>query len=357
MRGSWNSVMKPVLEGDELVWIVEAVQSKLFWLDCLDEGPEGINARKHAQKQLKELKGGAGENKWIRLIYFICSRERIRISTIKPARYSKWRNRIYLWLEMGKSRRLKKIYFTCPIKDIDGNPLKVPFRTTDKFITFYSYDSGIFRENKSSIDLHHILEFNGIDLGHVSHVQYVGTTFDPDLRVLRATSPGANGGHAGYIRSKRACSLDGNDIFLYFHALKAIFLSASNKYGFLFSGTNYAAGILNAAEEGELMEKALIVYFEPKQAANLEAEKSRLINMAKKHNVAEIRLCLDIEAPGSYFTYKSEVAPVSSSILGTINFTDRGVLIERHLDASFEELMLSKWSSHNESAPKNPSSD
>ncbi|KOR39372.1 hypothetical protein ADT26_20145 [Xanthomonas oryzae] len=344
-----------MIEGANQTWMVEAIESKLIWLDCLDEGPEGMNARKHAQKQLKELKGVVAENNSLRFVYFICSRDRVRISTVKNSIYSKWRDRMYLWLEIGGSRELEQIHFPCPIRGLDGAPLKVPFRVTDKFITFDVYDFGLGGKKKVSMDLHYILEMQGVDLGHVSRVQYVGTTFDPDLRVLPATSPGANGGHDGYIRSREARSSDGSDLFFYSHSLKSNIISAQNKHGLLFAGTNYAAGILGAADEGVLMEKALIAYFEPKQAGNLEAEKSRLVNMARKNNVTEIRLGLDFVAPGSYFTYGSEVAPASPSILATINFTDRGILIDRHLDSSLEELMSSKWSIHNDAAPETSS--
>lgn len=339
MSGYFESFFDGIPQGEQR-WLVGLRHTTMVWLDCVDEGPEGSNARREVERKLDHLRAQVTTGKPQHFVYFLASRPRIRISSRRPPRYSRWRKMLIIWIEVGTERKLRRVELPLPLARLlpPDAPLRCPFRWTDKFLTF-ELPSGVgMRVRKVSVPIHDLLEDYVWNLEEHSHVHYVGMTKNPRKRVFDNTRLGIKGKHDGYARVRNLAHAHGRDLFVFFLVMDVHVVTRLDQFGIVAIGGGPISSKLDCRDEARVLEKALIAYFAPAATGSFAHESGELRELCRCHNIAGITLSLEMKTCSDYFHYMSEEVPAHARIGGHVRIDSGVVEVTRRPDVSEIEL-------------------
>lgn len=283
-------------------WYVELLRSDMFWYELIVNEHDEFDTRKLISDSLRDLKSLVEDQLDKRFIYFIVSRKRLRFSEKKKPRYSLFGNKLYLYIEIGREGKTRRI--TTQVRDIQsGQAIKPKVETSDRFITF-THDDG----NKTSLSIHDFLLNSAIELGYDSEVHYVGYTKNPQKRPIDGT-------HTGLNEIIYRLSNGDNDIFVFYNLFKVTTSAINEEFNINFHVSNAMIDEIQVDKEGQILEKCLILYFgSDNQTKNRENEKrelqNSLIQLAKENKITSITMHYEMESPSEYFRFcSSSITP------------------------------------------------
>ncbi|HJV72726.1 MAG TPA: hypothetical protein VJ654_00765 [Noviherbaspirillum sp.] len=322
--------MAPYKNADKQ-WYVELLRSDMYWYELIVNGYDNFDTRKSIMDSLKNLKSLIKNQLDKRFIYFIASRKRIRFANKKP-RYSFIGNKLSLYIEEGKERKIRRI--TTEIRDIQtGKPIKPKVETTDRFITFTDPNG-----NKRTWSIHDFLLNSNIPLGYGSEVHYVGYTKNPQERPI-------DGSHSGLTDVLYRLADGDSDIFVYYNLFKVTTTAVSSKYNINFHVSNAMIDEIQVEKEGKILEKCLILYFgAANQMRNRENEErelqNNLIQLANENKITAITMHYEMEEPSEYFRFNSSSISPKDRHLFTCTIKDDNLIFEEGsalYDAAFKK--------------------
>ncbi|MBY5967267.1 hypothetical protein [Halomonas denitrificans] len=296
-RGMFENIANnAAYKGASKNWYVELIMSEMVWYDILVNPIDGFDVKDAITKKLREMKRIVEEQCDKRFVYYIAARKKVRFSRKRPY-YSFFDKKLVLYLEIGRKRKIKKIRL--PIRDIEtGGLVKPGVKLTDRVITF-EYPSG----GTISMTVHDLLSQCNIDLGESTEIHYVGYTNSPWDRPL-------NRSHRGLSDTLYNVSTEEFDIFIFYNIFKVISLVKNSKYNINFAIANSLIDEVKVDEEGSIIEKALIFYFDTAtQELNKKSErgslKKNMVKMAGLNNISSIGFGLEVEDDSEYFDFCS----------------------------------------------------
>jgi hypothetical protein len=266
-RGVYSNLKNnPAYKDASKQWYIELQRSVWFWYDLVINPPEDVDTKKLITNQLKEFKQLVENRLDKRFIYFIGVRKKIRFSTKKKPRYSAFGSNLNIYLEVGREKKIQKI--STSILDIStGKIIKPEVSVTERFITF-TYNDG----NRLSLPIHEFISYSGIELGFNTKIFYVGYTKNPWKRPI-------DGVHRGLSETLYRVSKEDSDIFIYYNLFKVFSDAVNSLVKINFTVANSMIDEVNVDEEGKILEKVLILYFQAEsQTSNYENEKRELEN-------------------------------------------------------------------------------
>ena len=100
------------------------------------------------------------------------------------------------------------------------------------------------------------------------------------------------------------------DIFIFYNLFKVVSLARNSEYNINFAIANSVIDEIKVNEEGSIIEKALIFYFETiSQELNKKSEKGSLkknmVKMAELNNISSIGFGLEVDDDSEYFNFFS----------------------------------------------------
>lgn len=296
-RGMFDNIMKsPAYKGASKNWYVELIISEMVWYDILVNPIDGFDVKNAIVKKLRKMKRIVEEQCDKRFVYYIAARKKVRFSKKKPY-YSVFDKNLVLYLEVGQKRKIKKIRL--PIREVEtGRLIKPNVKLTDRVITFEYSSGGTF-----SMTIHDLLSQCNIDLGEATEIHYVGYTNRPWDRPL-------NRSHRGLSDTLYNVSTEDCDIFIFYNLFKVVSLARNSEYNINFAIANSVIDEIKVNEEGSIIEKALIFYFETiSQELNKKSEKGSLkknmVKMAELNNISSIGFGLEVDDDSEYFNFFS----------------------------------------------------
>lgn len=307
------------LEWTHFIWLENLVEK----ISPINIGNmSSINIEKFIIDYLKYLKEEVNKNTQRPFIYFISYRTRVRFLSVKKSFFFK--DQLKITFLVGKRKKVKiKLY---------NNELLQKFpeiNFSDKQITFKNE-----LNDGATFSVHSFLaEFN-ISLGINSEIGYVGKTINPEERPI-------NRNHRGLADVSYHKLDEGYDIFIFFNQFRmATHSMNSNSFIDLYVGSSFVDDI-GAENEGLLIEKLLIAYFQLDEFQSLKSEKSFLDNslarMAKRLNVKLVKFMMGVNGECEYFTFNSEKISAKRDHIFDCVFTEDGAVINSF--DSTEELV------------------
>jgi len=297
-RGIFEFISKNVAYKDaSKEWYVEQLLSEMVWYDILVNPIPGYEIKEAITDKLKEMKRIVEEQCDKRFIYYIASRKKVRFSRKRKPRYSFFNKHLVVYLEVGKSARIKKIKI--PITDSATGLIICPkVNCTDRLITFGNADG-----RSVSFTVHSFLSQCKIELSEATEVHYVGYTNRPWERPL-------NRSHRGLSDTLYSVSTEDRDIFIFYNIFKVISVAENNEYKLNFAVANSVIDEIKVDDEGSIIEKSLIYYFGSSvQELNQKNESSSLKNHLKKlselNRITSIGFGLEIDDASEYFNFYS----------------------------------------------------
>ena len=302
-RGIYKEVANAQFYAEsEKDWHVELLRSDCFWYDLIVNPPGGFESNRAISEYLKKLKESLEQGIDKRFIYYIAARKKVRFSLRKSAKYSKLSDEFIFYVEVGRERAQKKLK-TKIFDNRSKKHIKPDFEITEKFITFISSE-----EDKVTYSIHDFLNHAGILLGINTEVHYVGFTNNPSQRPI-------NRQHRGLADILYSVPNDQFDFFVFYHLFKVLSIShgRENQVGFCIA--NSMIDEISADDEGKIIEKALILYFDTvPQELNKKNEitemKNQLNVLTKKYRINSVSFDLETETLSEYSKFFSrEVSP------------------------------------------------
>ncbi len=300
-------------------WYVELIQSTCFWYDLLLRPPNGSDTKQHITDYLKQLQAIVESQLEKRFIYFLAARKKIRFCETKKPRYSFFGNDLVFYVEIGRERLRRKVT-TRMVDVLTGQPIKPAVDVSDRFITFQ------FAPNHAtSMSIHDFLQYSGVEIGIDTEVHYVGYTKNPSKRPI-------DGAHTGLSRMLHRVSNEEYDFFVFFNLFKVTSVAASSTAGMKFCIANSMIDEIKVDEEGRIIEKALIKYFNSEiQEINRENENAELGNslerLAAKNNIKSVTIHIEMEEPSETHRFFSRTVNPSDKHVFTCRIEDGGVEI------------------------------
>jgi hypothetical protein len=330
-RGAFDSFLgNEAYENSNKEWYVELQVVRMIWYGLSTEPYKKHNTKKIIKEHIADIKRQIESCLEKRFIYFICSRKKVRFSTNRKPRYNLFGTKITLFLEVGGQKELKKI--TIPVHG--GNfQNKQSIEVDGRFISFTNRMGGGL-----VISIHDFLLNRNMDFGIQTQVHYVGFTKNPHTRPL-------NGRHTGLNDVLRRISSEDNDILIYFNVFKVTSVADNSKYMVKFAIANSMIDEIETDEEGKIIEKCFIAYFDAKnQYRNKSKEMSelrnRLIKLANRNHIKSIQIQYELAEKNEYYEfYSTNVAPQEKHIF-TVALNGSDFLIKegsdlysRHIEA------------------------
>lgn len=302
-------------------WYIALDRSDCFWYELIVNPPDEFDTKKYALDYLKELQGAVETQLDKRFIYFLAARKKVRFSKAKKPKYSFFGSRLTLYVELGRERKLKKI--TTQVLDMQtGKPIKPAIEINDRFITF------IFTpQSKVSIAVHDFLRNNAIELGISTEVHYVGYTKNPSERPI-------NRAHRGLADTLYRVSNEEHDFFVYYNLFKVLSVASNQNAAVNFCLANSMIDEVKVDEEGRIIEKALIRYFQTEsQEVNRQSEEKELenslIKLAAKHKIKSLSVHIEMDTPNEYYRFFSRSIDPSDKHIFTCQLSGNSVEIEK----------------------------
>lgn len=297
------------LEWTHFIWL-ENLVDKISSINIGDIS--SINIEKIIVDYLKQIKEEVYKNTQRPFIYFISYRTRVRFLSVKKSFFFK--DQLEITFLVGKNKKVK-IKF-CNNEFLQNFP-EISF--TEKQITFKNDIN-----NGATFSVHSFLaEFN-ISLGVNTEIGYIGKTINPEERPT-------NRNHRGLTEVSYRKMDEGYDVFIFFNQFKMATQSTNpNSFVNLYVGSSFVNDI-GAENEGLLIEKLLIAYFQLDEFQSLKNEKSFLDNslsrIANRLNIKLVKIIMGVNGDCEYFTFHSEkISPKRDHIFNCI-FTDNGAVI------------------------------
>lgn len=257
-------------------WQVELLQSKCYWHDQTEGVVDTLDRRDEIATELLRMKRAVAEQSDQRLVYFICSRKRIRFSPAFPPQYSSVTRQLTYYLELGEDHDLARM--TTPIRTILDEP---KIRFTERVLSYQE-------DSKTDLvgSVHEFHHYNAINLGLASNVHYIGSSTD-----------------RGLTETLRKVSREENDIFHYYNV-------------FRIGAHGSRADDAKMRAEAQLLEDVLISYFKPDQQAresDLAERKKRIALLGRDLNVASVAVKVQSEFQNEYFRFCSTAVPAADA--------------------------------------------
>jgi hypothetical protein len=299
-RGFLNFIRdNPVYAESNKNWYVELLSCTYTWFDAVIDPFEGFDVASMTRQYLKELREEVQNNLDKHFVYYLASRIKVRFNTKKKPRYGYLNKKLTFYIEIGRRRIQKKC--TIELRDQETREVIQPkVVITDRYITIYNEVGG-----KSTISIYDFLNFFEIETGVNSEVQYVGYTKNPAERPL-------NRDHRGFGDMLHWTSRgdEDYDYFIFYNLFKVLSIGINPGAMFNFIVPNAMMDEVTVEDEGLILEKALIKYFDPKpQDLNKARETSELNNrlelLAKHHRIQSITFDLSMALPNELFRFYS----------------------------------------------------
>lgn len=306
-------------------WHVELATSTFFWFDLVVNPPEGMNYQRIASDYLKELRAEVEKSTDKRFVYFISSRKRVRFSAVHQPRYSLLKNKLFVYVEIGRERLLRRLTLTWP-KDVERPQLPAVSADGRFLLVGTEHDS-----KPLGVSIHEFLLNHGFQLGIATEVHYVGSTDDPATRPLNRI-------HRGYGDVVYSVSPDDNDIFVFYNIFKVLSIAVGANSPINFVVGNSIIDEVKKKEEGEVLEHCLINYFGAKsQEANKKAEYTRLKNglsgLWARHKIRNIAFHIEMNEPGEIFRFFSRKVAATEKHNFSCSIEKGEVVIGEPIDA------------------------
>ena len=304
-RGYFNQIdMGPAYTESSKNWHITLDRSNCFWYELIVNPPAFVDTRRDIADYLRWLKSAVEQTLEKRFIYFFVSRKKVRFDTTKQPKYSLFGKYLVLRLLIGKdgqSRTIKRKVF-----DQSGKQITPKVEVTDSFIRFYQHAN-----SSETYSIHDFLQMHDIALGITSEIHYVGITKNPGDRPISRE-------HRGITDTLYRVSNEDNDFFIFINLFKVMSNAESSKHGINFVIANSMIDEIPTEEEGQIIEGALINYFNTEaQQLNKRNESAvlnnRLASIAKNNNIEFISLQMELEHPNEYFVFGSQAVPPSVS--------------------------------------------
>lgn len=319
MRGYFKGVLDPLeIARHPKAMQIGLTETHMLWLDFFLDQSIPTDLQTAIRKGLTKWKQNVAQHCDKRFLYFLASRTKVRFSTRRQPRYSKWRDRFIFWIEVGRSARPCRIEIEAPFRVLASNePVRFPAKTTAKFITFFVGSGAVSRS------VHDFLLECNASIGIDTNVHYVGCTKTPDSRVLSKE-------HHGFAQMLHDVSGEDSDFFLFQHLFKPVVLAAYPGYGLHVVAANSAVDLADIESEGSMIEKALIAYFEPStQLASLKAARSELRGILARHCVEKMMLGIDYQQPREYYRYVGTGVGAHDRVGGIYRIIDNELSVTR----------------------------
>jgi len=293
-----NLLQTPAYTDADKEWHITLDQSKFIWYDLLQDSPKEVDTKKLIVEHMKALEQSVKDHLDKRFIYFLATRKRVRFCTAKLPKYSIFTGELILYLEIGNSKKKKKISISIYDSKTQKR-IKPRVQITEKYIRIY-------RSNDESMmmPIHDFLNTYDLSIGESTEVHYVGYTSQPSVRPL-------NGVHKGLNRVLYQNANGDQDFFLVYNLFKVMVRASAKTNGIEFIIANSMINEIDAEAEGKIIEKILITYFDtPLQDDNRIAEEGELKNsLAKflnKNRIASIHFQIEMDEPNEYFRFFSK---------------------------------------------------
>ena len=328
-RGLFNNILSiPAYQNASKHWHITLEHSTIFWYDLVVDPIEKYQSKQFIIDYLKDLKNKVDATLEKRFIYFYLARKKVRFNTKKQPRYSLFKNKLIINLVIGNNKR-KKIVIPSPLFYLDQEPIRPEVFVDEKFIHFQIPNYTFI------LSVHDLLKNFNIPLGIVSEVLYVGITEDPSKRPIERK-------HRGYSDAIYFTPTSENDIFLVVNAFKVI-ADATTNYGIRFISANSMTDEVPVGKEGEIIEQALIHYFDTKsqkidQKNSSGKFKSLLKNILQKKNINAISMHLELEPLTEYDILGSEKIEANATHIFSWELVNEQHVLKKF--NSYQELSL-----------------
>lgn len=279
-------------------WYVELIQSTWFWFDLIIDPPEGVNAVVAVREYLQALNDAVKSELDKRFVYFLAARPKIRFSTKRKPRYSIFSKKLILYVEIGRERTIRRCVVR--LSDLDGAPVNPRVEVTDRFITLQGSD-----RHKVRYSIYDFFSICGIRSGINTEVHYVGYTSNPAGRPIDRD-------HRGFGDMLHWTSRDDQtyDYFVFYNLFKVTSLTKDKASPIHFVVSNAMIDEVQVNEEGLILEKVLIKYFNTKaqelnhknESAALDKSLDKLI---RNHKIHSITFDMEVDEMSDLFRFFS----------------------------------------------------
>jgi hypothetical protein len=329
-RGIFNPIANNKAYIDaEKQWYVKLLRSNTYWYEMIVNEPSQFQTKKLISEGLKELKSLVENQLDRRFIYFIATRTKVRFSQTKEPRYSLFGKKLYLFVEIGQKKKIKRITINVQKDPNTGKLIQPRVDVSDKFITF-TYEDG----NKFSSAIHDFFLNRNINLGITTKIQYVGYTKNPHKRPI-------DGAHSGLSDILYRTSNEKDDIFIYYNLFEVTSIAKNEEYGLYFNLPNSMIDEIHVDKEGLILEKCLILYFNSlNQTKNIKNERKELENslkeMALERKIKKVTIHYEMQQSSEYFRFGSESVPPKDRHIFTFKISNDTLVIQK---GSLKKLM------------------
>lgn len=297
----------PAYSQAEKDWHIELVSCTYMWFDLIIDPMNGFDTAGSMRKYLQDLRESVRTTLDKHFVYYLASRTKVRFSTKKKPHYGLFSKKLIFYIEIGRKRKLKK--HSVLFRDATTKKIVCPkIEIDDRHITIHNNAGG-----KTSIAIYDFLNWNNIETGIDTEVQYVGYTKNPADRPF-------DRGHRGFGDMMHWMSREDEayDYFIFYNLFKVISIAPNPGAMLNFIVPNSMTDEVSVSDEGLILEKVLIKYFGTKpQELNKERESSELNNrletLAARHRINSITFDLSMDEPCELFRFFSR----------TVKSTDR----------------------------------
>lgn len=299
-------------------WYVELSHSTCFWYDLLLHPPEGFDTKQQIKDYLKKLQATVERELDKRFVYFLAARKKVRFCVSKKPRYSLIGNNLIFYVEIGAKKTRQKI--TTKIFDQMGKPIKPRIGISERFITIHYTE-----QFKATMPIHDFLQNCSIELGIYTEVHYIGYTNNPSARPI-------NGTHRGLSDMLYKVSNEEHDFFVFYNLFKVTTIAKNPSVGINFYAANSMTNEIKVDEEGRIIEKTLIKYFNTEvQELNKPSEEGELENslvrLATKNKINSVAIHIEMEEPNEMHMFCSRTVKPSTKHLFTSRIVNGAVEI------------------------------
>jgi len=302
-------------------WYVSPLQCDCFWFDLVVNPPQGAGVPEPIKRHFQELKLRVEESLEKRFIYLYGSRKKVRLNARKPLNRGFFHRQVSVNVLVGAEGRRRRV--PCDLTPLGiRDPATCRVRATDKLLSV-SQDG----RQWISTSIHDFLQVCALeDIGLSTDIHYVGLTKNPHTRPLGRE-------HRGYGDMVYGVGSDDNDFFLYVAVFKVMASAAHPASGLNFLVANAMTNEVPAQPEGQLIEGALIAYFDSEyqdeqragERAKLEAQLRRL---QREHAIESVVIDFEIEGDSPYYRLGSRARIAAQRHLFRCRLVDDQLAIE-----------------------------
>ena len=325
----------PAYSQAEKDWHIELVSCTYMWFDLIIDPMEGFDTAGMMRKYLQDLRENVKNTLDKHFVYYLASRIRVRFNTQKKPHYGLFSKKLIFYVEIGRKRKLKK--YSVLFRDAETNKIIRPKIEIDsRHITIHNAIGG-----KMSIAVYDFLNWNDIETGVNSEVQYVGYTKNPAERPFDRDHRGFGDMIHWMSREDEAY-----DYFIYYNLFKVISIAPNPDAMLNFVVPNSMIDEVSVGDEGLILEKVLIKYFGAKpQELNKDRESSELNNrletLATRHKINSITFDLSMNKPCELFRFFSRSVEPTDRHHFTCRIGESGAEIVAPKDLAFSSSTLS----------------